>query len=175
MELFVNGKSQGSRSKTDDQLHCVWRVKYEPGEVIAVARKNGRIVRSETIRTAGRPAQLRLSADRNVITADGRDLSFVTVEVTDKDGNVCPNASDLVHFTVDGNAFVAGADNGSPISLERFSPVTPDGQGNPQQMQRRAYYGKCLVVLQNDGSRGKATLTATADGLASTTISILSE
>ncbi len=165
VELFVNGKSQGIRSKSDSQLHCMWRVKYEPGELLAVARKNGHIVNSQSTRTAGKPAQLRLTADRSVITADGRDLSFVTVEVVDKDGNLCPNASDLVMFSVDGNAFIAGVDNGSPISLERFSPVTPDGKGDALQMQRRAFYGKCLVVLQNDGKSGKASLKATADGL----------
>lgn len=175
VELFVNGKSQGVRSKSSDMLHCVWHVKYEPGELLAVARKGGKIVNSQITRTAGKPAQLRLTADRNVITADGHDLSFVTVEVLDKDGNLCPNASDLVHFNVSGNAFIAGVDNGSPISMERFSPVTPDGEGNPQQMQRRAFYGKCLVVLQNDGGKGSAQLKATADGLASQSLSIISQ
>lgn len=175
VELFVNGKSQGVRSKSSDMLHCVWRVRYEPGELLAVARKGGKIVNSQITRTAGKPAQLRLTADRNVITADGRDLSFVTVEVLDKDGNLCPNSSDLVRFNVTGNAFIAGVDNGSPISLERFSPVTPGGEGDPQQMQRRAFYGKCLVVIQNDGSKGSALLKATADGLASQSLSIISQ
>lgn len=173
VELFVNGKSQGVRSKTEDLLHCVWRVKYEPGEVVAVARKNGRIVNSETIRTAGKPAQIRLTADRPVISADGTDLSFVTVEILDKDGNLCPNASNQVEFSVEGNAFIAGVDNGSPISLERFSPVTPDGIGDPSKMQRKAFYGKCLIVLQNNGATGKASLKATSKGLSPCSLDIV--
>lgn len=154
VELFINGKSQGTSKKTADRLHAQWRVKYEPGEVMAVARKNGQIINSQIIKTAGRPAQIRLSADRNVITADGKDLSFITVEILDKDGNLCPNASNLVNFSIEGNAFIAGVDNGSPISLERF-----------KDNKRKAFYGKCLVVLQNNGSTGKAILTATSNGL----------
>lgn len=161
VELFINGKSQGTSKKTADRLHAFWRVKYEPGEVLAVARKDGQVVNSQIIRTAGRPAQLRLTADRPVITADGLDLSFITVEVLDKDGNLCPNASNLVNFEVSGNAFIAGVDNGSPISLERF-----------KDNKRHAFYGKCLVVLQNNGTQGKATLTATSNGLQNATIEI---
>lgn len=161
VELFINGKSQGISKKTADRLHAQWRVKYEPGEVLAVARKNGQVVNSQIIKTAGRPAQLRLTADRNVITADGRDLSFITVEVLDKDGNLCPNASNLVNFSIEGNAFIAGVDNGSPISLERF-----------KDNKRHAFYGKCLVVLQNNGTQGKATLTASSNGLQNATIEI---
>jgi len=161
VELFVNGKLQGVSRKTDDRLHAFWRVKYEPGEVMAVARKNGQVVNSQAIRTAGRPAQIRLTADRSVITADGRDLSYITVEVLDKDGNLCPNASNLVNFAVSGEAFIAGVDNGSPISLERF-----------KDNKRRAFYGKCLVVLQNNGKTGKATLTASSDGLQSSAIDV---
>lgn len=161
VELFINGKSQGTSKKTADRLHAQWRVKYEPGEVMAVARKNGQIVNSQIIKTAGRPAQIRLTADSNVITADGKDLSFITVEILDKDGNLCPNASNLVNFSLEGNAFIAGVDNGSPISLERF-----------KDNKRKAFYGKCLVVLQNNGSTGKATLTATSDGLQNSKIEI---
>ena len=128
---------------------------------MAVARRNGQVVNSQVIKTAGRPAQIRLTADRNVITADGRDLSFITVEVTDNDGNLCPNASNLINFSVEGNATIAGVDNGSPISLERF-----------KDNKRRAFYGKCLVVLQNNGHSGKASLTASSEGLSACTVSI---
>lgn len=161
VELFINGKSQGISKKTQDRLHAQWRVKYEPGEVMAVARKNGQVVNSQIIKTAGKPAQIRLTADRNVITADGRDLSFITVEILDKDGNLCPNASNLVNFAIEGNATIAGVDNGSPISLERF-----------KDNKRHAFYGKCLVVLQNNGTQGKATLKATSNGLQNATIEI---
>jgi len=152
-ELFVNGKSQGVRTKGRD-FHTQWRVAYEPGEIRVVTRKDGREVKSETVRTAGAPAALRLTPDRSRLAADGRDLSFVTVEVVDKDGNLCPHADNLVNFDVSGPAFVAGVDNGLQTSLESFKAP-----------HRQAFNGKCLVVLQNDGTSGSATLTATADGL----------
>ncbi len=154
VELFVNDASQGVRRKGKDDMHVSWRVTFEPGTVRAVSRKDGKKVLEQEIRTAGSPAKIRLTPDRTVITADGRDLSFVTVEVTDKDGNLCPNADNLVRFNVEGEAFIAGVDNGSPISHESFKAP-----------QRKAFYGKCMVVLQNNGKAGNIRLTATADGL----------
>ena len=164
VELFVNGKSQGVRSKTPDCLHAVWRVKFEPGSVKVVARKGGETVGEKEIRTAGEPAQIRLTPDRAQLDADGKDLSFVTVEIVDKDGTLCPNADNLVNFQVEGNAFIAGVDNGSPISMERF-----------KDNKRKAFYGKCLVVLQNTGKPGVAKLTATSEGLSQAEISVVAE
>lgn len=154
VELFVNGVSQGTRSKTPDCLHVSWRVKYEPGNVKVVARKGGQVVGEKEIRTAGEPWQIRLTPDRRQLTADGKDLSFVTVEVLDKDGNLCPNADNLVDFRVDGNAVIAGVDNGNPVSMERF-----------KDNRRKAFYGKCLVVIRNNGEAGTATLEASSEGL----------
>ena len=164
VELFVNGKSQGVRSKTPDCLHAMWRVKFEPGSVKVVARKGGETVGEKEIRTAGEPAQIRLTPDRAQLDADGKDLSFVTVEIVDKDGTLCPNADNLVNFQVEGNAFIAGVDNGSPISMERF-----------KDNKRKAFYGKCLVVLQNTGKPGEAKLTATSEGLSQAEISVVAE
>ena len=104
--------------------------------------------------TAGEPAQIRLTPDRSTIKSNGTDLSFVTVEILDKDGNLCPNADNLVKFNIDGKGFIAGVDNGSPISLERF-----------KDNKRKAFYGKCLVVLQNNGKKGKISLKAASKGL----------
>ncbi len=159
-ELYVNGKSQGVRTKGRN-FHTQWRVAYEPGEIRVVTRKDGREVKSETIRTAGAPAAIRLTPDRSRLAADGRDLSFITVEVMDKDGNLCPHADNLVSFAIDGSAFVAGVDNGLQTSLESFKAP-----------RRHAFNGKCLVVLQNNGNAGRATLTATADGLKPATASL---
>ena len=119
VELFVNGRSQGVRCKQpagwkpgtsaskpllqgSTDYHVQWRVKYEPGVVKAVARKEGRVVAEQEIRTAGQPAAIRLTPDRTQIAADGRDLSFITVEVIDVDGNLCPWADDDIRFTVTG-------------------------------------------------------------------------
>lgn len=161
VELFVNGKSQGVRSKGKDDFHVMWRVKYDSGTVKAVSRKEGKTVAEQEIRTAGEPAQIRLSPDRSTIQADGKDLSFITVEILDKDGNLCPNAENDVTFAVEGAGFIAGVDNGSPISMEKF-----------KDNHRKAFYGKCLVVLQNNGEPGGVKVTATADGLEKATTAI---
>ena len=154
VELFINGKSQGVRSKDAEHLHVVWNVTFEPGTVKVVARKNGVETASQEIHTAGEPAQIRLTPDRSTIKSNGTDLSFVTVEILDKDGNLCPNADNLVQFEIDGKGLIAGVDNGSPISLERF-----------KDNKRKAFYGKCLVVLQNNGKKGKINLKAVSEGL----------
>ena len=161
VELFVNGKSQGVRSKGKDDFHVMWRVKYEPGTVKAISRKEGKTVAEQEIRTAGEPAQIRLTPDRSTIQADGKDLSFITVEILDKDGNLCPNAENDVTFAVEGAGFIAGVDNGSPISMEKF-----------KDNHRKAFYGKCLVVVQNSGKTGGIKVTATADGLEKATTAI---
>lgn len=158
VELFVNGKSQGVRRKAHygetlpdaTEYHVMWRVKYEPGEVRVVARKNGKQVGEETIRTAGAPDHLRLSLDYQ-----GKTTTFVNVEVVDKDGNLCPNAENQVFFSLDGKAEILGVDNGSPFSMERF-----------KDNKRKAFFGKCLVVV-----KGKGVLTAKAVDLKSTSIS----
>ena len=161
VELFVNGVSQGVRSKTEDSLHTVWRTVFEPGTVEVVARKDGREVRRKTIRTAGEPAAIRLSKLQYGDYAEDDALCFVTVEIVDAEGNLCPNAENLVTFEADGPAFIAGVDNGNPVSMERF-----------KDNKRKAFHGKCLVVLQADKS-GKTRLTAKSDGLASENISFI--
>ena len=112
VELFLNGKSLGIKKKEGDDLHVMWRVKYEPGTLKAVSRKDGKVVLTREIHTAGKPAKIELSADRKNIKADGKDLSFITVKILDKDGNIVPNADNLVNFKINGNAFIAGVDNG---------------------------------------------------------------
>lgn len=85
---------------------------------------------------------IRLTPDRNILKTDGTDLSFVTVEILDAEGNICPLADNLVRFEVEGNLFIAGVDNGSQTSMERF-----------KDNKRKAFNGKCLVVLQNNGKQ----------------------
>ena len=165
VELFVNGKSQGVRRKSNEhEYHVVWRVTFEPGEVRVVARKNGKQVNEKTIRTAGAPHHIQLTPNRKVIKANGRSLSFVTVEVVDKDGNLCPWAENKVLFSLTGDAKIAGVDNGSPFSLERF-----------QANERRAFFGKCLVVLQAGKMPSTIQLTAKSVDLVPQTIEIKTE
>ncbi len=161
VELYINGRSQGKRSKTDGALHVNWRVTFEPGTVRIVSRKSGKEVLAKEIHTAGPPAHIRLTPDRSTIAADGSDLCFVTVEVTDKDGNLCPTADTPIHFSVEGAARLAGTDNGNPVSMENFKAP-----------RRQAFYGKCLAVLQSNRNTGTIRLTATADGLKGSTLQV---
>lgn len=137
VELFINGKSQGVRQKSDShQYHVMWRVQFEPGEVKAVSRKDGKVVKEQVIKTAGAPDHIRLTTDYK-----GKNTTFVAVEVVDKDGNLCPLAEDQIFFSVSGNARIIGTDNGCQTSMESF--VAP---------QRKAFFGKCLVVVKGKGS-----------------------
>lgn len=160
VELFVNGRSQGVKSKTEDCLHTVWRTVYEPGYVEVVARKDGKQVASQTIRTAGEPAQIRLSARKYGDGVADDALAFVTVEILDAQGNLCPHADNLVQFEVSSGAEIVGTDNGNPVSMERF-----------KSDRRKAFNGKCLVVLEA-AEKGRTRLTATSEGLSKSTISI---
>ncbi|MCD7899689.1 MAG: DUF4982 domain-containing protein [Bacteroides sp.] len=164
VELFINGKSQGVKSKEKDVFHVMWRVTYEPGTVKVIARKEGKEVMHKEIRTAGEAARIRLTQDRSVIQTDGTDLCFITVEVTDANGNICPLADHLINFSVEGQAFIAGVDNGSQTSMESFKAP-----------YRKAFNGKCLVVLQNNGKKGGIQLTASSDRLQANTIYIQAE
>ena len=165
VELFINGKSQGVRKKADShQYHVMWRVTFEPGEVKVVARKDGKQVREQVIRTAGAPDQIRLTSDRIAIYANGKSLAFVTVEIVDKEGNVCPNAENQVFFSVEGNATIAGVDNGLQTSMERFKADN-----------RKAFAGKCLVVLQAKKNPGSIRLTAKGVDLRQATLELKAE
>ena len=162
VELFVNGRSEGIRRKADShQFHVMWQVEFQPGEIKVVARKDGKDVRSKTVRTAGAPHAIRLTPDRATIDSDGKSLCFVTVEVTDKDGNLCPLATNQIFFDIDGEAVIAGVDNGCQTSLERF-----------KANNRKAFFGKCLVVLQSTKKAGNITLTAKSAGLEKAVLSI---
>jgi beta-galactosidase len=156
VELFVNGKSVGVKAKTGEDLHVMWRVTYEAGSIKAVSRKNGQTVLEREIKTAGEPARIELTADRTNIVADGSDLSFVTVRILDKDGNMVPYADNLVNFAIDGEGFIAGVDNGYQASMEPF-----------KANYRKAFHGMCLAILQNNGKKGTIKLKATAQGLES--------
>lgn len=149
VELYLNGVSQGIRKKGEHEYHVMWRLRFEPGEVRAVSRKNGKTVKEQTIRTAGAPDHIRLTPDKTTIKADGKSLSFVSVEVVDKDGNLCPFAENTVFFSLDGQATIAGVDNGSQMSLERF-----------QAANRKAFFGRCLVVIQSGKVPSRIKLTA---------------
>ena len=164
VELFINGKSQGVQSKKEHQYHVMWRVTFEPGEVKIVARNGGTVIGESTIRTAGEPAKVYLTTDRKMFNADGKSLAFVTVTILDKDGNVCPDADNDISFKIKGEATIAGVDNGSETSMERF-----------KDNHRKAFHGKCLLVLQSTDKSGDIKITAVGKGLKEDTLQLYSE
>lgn len=154
VELFLNGTSLGRKKKTDGEMHLVWRVQYEPGSLTGVGYKNGTELMRQDIRTAGKPAAIILSPDRKEIKADGSDLSFITVTVVDKDNVTVPYADNLISFKVEGEGIIAGVDNGSQVSHEPF-----------RADYRKAFHGKCLVVVKSSAKTGRIAVTASAEGL----------
>ena len=177
VELFINGKSQGIRKKTvygaqnegdayrkSTEYHVMWRVAFQPGEVKVVARKDGKEIASQTIKTAGAPHHLVLKETYQGTLAHGTSepTTFVEVNVVDKDGNHCPNATNQVFFSVEKSPSAAsapvilGTDNGCQTSLERFTDP-----------HRKAFFGKCVVVI-----KGKGTLKAQAVDLTSASLDL---
>lgn len=161
VELFLNGRSLGTRNKTGDDLHVKWRVPYEAGTLKAISKKDGKIVLTKEVKTAVAPAKLILNADRKTIDADGIDLSFITVTIVDKNGTIVPDADNLIQFKINGEGFIAGVDSGSETSLESF-------KGN----KHTALNGLALVILQSNGNKGSIMLTASAKGLESSVIRV---
>ncbi|HEY2961491.1 MAG TPA: beta-galactosidase GalB [Pyrinomonadaceae bacterium] len=155
VELFLNGRSQGTKRKQGDDMHVFWRLPFEPGVLQAVSRRNGQIVLTDQVQTAGPPARIVLLPDRRTIKADGTDLSFVTVKVEDKNGILVPAADNLIKFEITGQGFIAGVDSGNQISHESF-----------KASQRKAFHGMALAIVQTKPKAGRIVLKATADNLA---------
>ena len=154
VELFLNGRSQGTKRKQADELQVFWRLPYEPGVLKAVSRKNGRVVLTREVRTASEPARIELVPDRKVLKADGVDLSFVTVKIVDRSGTVVPFADHLIKFEVTGEASIAGVDNGYQASHESF-----------KGKQRKAYHGMALAIVQTKQKPGRIVLKASSNNL----------
>ncbi len=161
VELFLNGKSLGTRKKINDDLHVMWRVTFEPGTLKAISRKNGKTVLIKEIKTAGAPAKIELVADRATIKADGKDLCFVTARIVDKNGNLVPDANNLITFTITGNAAIAATDNGYQADTVSFASP-----------QRQAWKGMALAIVRPASKKGNSTLIAKASGLISGTIAL---
>ncbi|HTI89916.1 MAG TPA: glycoside hydrolase family 2 TIM barrel-domain containing protein, partial [Puia sp.] len=162
VELFLNGKSLGTKSKQGDDLHIAWKVNYEPGTLKAVSRKNGKVVLTTEVKTAGVPARIELSADRSSIRSRDHDLSFITVKIVDKNGIMVPNADNDIKFKLSGaDSFLAGVDNGSQTSHESFKAD-----------HHKAFNGLALAIIGAKNKPGIVTITATADGLPSASLPI---
>ncbi|KUL44619.1 glycoside hydrolase family 2 TIM barrel-domain containing protein [Streptomyces regalis] len=155
-KTFTDGPYPGSYTSPNGsagKLHLTWQVPYQAGELKAVARRDGKVVATDVLRTAGTPKAVRLAADRKSLTADGRSLVFVTAEVVDARGVVVPDAEDLISFEVTGGS-LAGLDNGREESAERYQAST-----------RTAFHGKALAIVRSGTKAGSLKVTARAEGL----------
>ena len=164
-ELFLNGRSLGRKRRAQYEYRLRWdEVKYEPGELRVVAYKNGRVWAEDKMKTAGAAARLMLKADHVLIKADGQDLSFVTVTVSDIEGSLVPRSNNRIQFSVSGPGEILAVDNGDPTDLESF-----------QSPARRAFNGLCLVVIRSQrGTSGQIKLRAQSPGLRAAEIMITS-
>ncbi|WP_111708293.1 beta-galactosidase GalB [Lutibacter citreus] len=179
VELFVNGKSFGKKVKGKDftmipaeyhefdkgmyksKYRLSWNVPYQPGSIKVVAYNKGKEIVTKEIKTAGKPAKISLVADRSEIDADGNDLSFITVKIEDKDGNMCPLSDNLVNFDIQGEGVLAAVGNGDQTSLKSF-----------QASNRNAFNGMCLLVVKSTENSGSISIKANSKGLEGSNISI---
>ncbi len=183
-ELFINGKSQGMVEKDTTvtvynsadaesqrtfkrqrRYRLMWmNTKYEPGTLKVVAYDaQGRVAATREMHTAGAPYAIRLEADRTSLTADGKDLSFVTVSVVDKDGNLCPLADNEIKYTVSGAGHYKAGTNGNPASLESL-----------QRPQMKVFSGQMSAIISTTEQPGTITVKASAKGLKSATLKLTS-
>lgn len=150
-ELFLNGRSLGRKKKAEFEYRLRWDdVIYEPGELKVIAYRHGKEWAADSVKTAEAPARLTLQADRSTLRADGTDLSFITVKVSDRNGAIVPRANNRVQFTIEGPGDIAATDNGDPTSFEPFS-----------SHDRNAFNGYALVIVRTRaGQPGRIRLSA---------------
>jgi beta-galactosidase len=162
VELFLNGKSLEPKQKTDrsTKFMAKWTVPYAPGELKAVGYSGGKKINTVLLRSAGDPTQIKLSADRKLNSGEN-DLSYITVELADTNGVRNPTAENQLQFEISGGAKIVGVGNANPVSLESF-----------QLPQRKAWKGRCLVIVKGAGGSGPVQLKATAAGLPAAVISL---
>ena len=155
VELFLNDKSLG-RKPTDrtTKFTALWQVPYQPGKLKAIGYNGKKQVNIALLQTAEEPSAIKLSADRTQIRADGQDLSYITVELTDANGIRNTKAENLVKFQIEGPGTIIGVGNANPVSTESY-----------QLPQRKAWQGKCLVIIKSDLNAGEIVVKASVEGL----------
>ena len=165
VELFLNNKSLGKKH-TGRSMEFVakWVVPYQAGELKAIGYSKNNQVNAATLRTAEEPTQIRLTADRSVIKANGRDLSYITIELIDDKGIRNPKSEDLVKFTIEGPGKIVGVGNADPVSTESY--VLPE---------RKAWQGRCMVIIKSEKTAGKIVLKAASGNLKPVAIEIGSD
>ena len=154
VELFLNGKSVGTRTKNDSTLHAMWRLEYVPGQLKAVSRKNGTSVLESIVQTAGKPDRIVLKvAESNLSSAD-EELGFVEIGVVDANGIPVQTADNAINLTVQGGGKLEATDNGNPVELTPFNASI-----------KQLFNGKLLAIVKTTGGKGQINFQATSPGL----------
>jgi len=154
VELQLNGRSLGTKPLPKDASPRTWKVQFEPGALEAIGRNAGKIVARDKLQTAGKPARITLTADRDRVTPDFDDVVRVTAVVVDKDGVPVPAVDDLITFNSIGPGTIVAVDNGDNASHEPF-----------QASERHAFRGQCVAFVRATASKGHITVNASAPGL----------
>ncbi|MFY9153554.1 MAG: beta-galactosidase GalB [Prolixibacteraceae bacterium] len=165
-ELFLNGKSLGKKKKGEFEYRLRWDdVVYEPGELKVVAYKNGKKWAEDLVKTTGEAFALNAISDRTEITADGKDLAFITVQITDKDGRMVPRSNNRIEFSIEGPGEIVATDNGDSYNLDSFASYS-----------RAAFNGLCLVIVRSQaGASGTITVTAKSPDLKESKLTVQSK
>ncbi|MEA5141025.1 beta-galactosidase GalB [Arcicella rigui] len=165
-ELFLNGVSQGRKKKAEFEYRLRWdEVKYQAGELKVIAYKNGEFWTEEIVKTTEKASKIQASADRSIIKADGEDLAFITVKITDKNNLTVPDANHKLSFSIEGAGEIVATDNGNPADLMSFA-----------SHQRQAFNGLALVIVRaKKGQTGKIKLNIKADDLTTTSVDLISK
>jgi len=161
IELFLNGKSLGSLKRNADDSPRVWKASYESGTLKATAKNKGNIVKTDELRTAGKPAKIVLSTDLSKLAPGWDNVAYVTAVVVDENGIIVPDAADLISFKITGPGSIAAVDNADNTSHESF-----------RGSERRTYHGLCFAIVRANASSGRIVLSASATGLASAVVTI---
>jgi beta-galactosidase len=152
VELFLNNRSLGKKqTNRSTKFMAVYNVAYTAGELTAVGYDNGKKVNTAILKTADEPTHIKLSADRKTIKADNEDLCYVTVELVDKNGIRNPKAENLIHFEIEGPGTIAGVGNADPTSVASY-----------QLPQRKAWQGRCLIIIKSKRTPGNIVLKASS-------------
>jgi len=161
VELFINGKTLGSKTKPADDSPRTWEVTFEKGSLKAIAKNKGKEVASDELKTAGDPVRIILTADKSKITKNWDDVSYVTAKVVDANGIVCPNVDKLISFNVSEAGSIVAVDNGDVASHEAY-----------QASERRIFHGQCIAIIKAKYTTGLITVTANSPELISGSVTI---
>jgi beta-galactosidase len=163
VELFLNDKSLGVEKLHADASPITFKVPFAPGTLKAVARSEGKIVATQELKTAGKPARIEFVADKAAtpLTPDWNDVRYVTATLVDEAGTRIPDSSTVIHFSISGPASIVAVDNGNFTDHDPY-----------QATQRKVYFGNALALVRATGTAGKVTVTASAEGIPAATLTL---